>query len=219
VRTLAVAFSLGLVILAGCNAGEAPASVDGTRPSGVAESRVAESEKDAGIFLRSVPEACDYLSEAQARELLQANVVFRPGAGNSCAYGDSAGSNKYVAVSMMKWGLDMFDSRRESMDSLTEKASFLADNDTPVETRDDIGNVAFVFNKDDNTSLISLTGIGGTAAISDRIVSELSVSYHLQDSAQTHEARLEQVLPLAANAVENLREIAATTHEGRASPL
>lgn len=65
----------------------------------------------------------------------------------------------------------------------------------------------------------SLTGIGGTAVLSDRIVSELSISYHLQDWAQTHEARLQQVLTPAVNAVDDVREIASTTHEGRKSPL
>jgi hypothetical protein len=181
---------------------------------------VAQAENDgpaatqpSELFLRTLPEACEYLPASLAQELLQAEVVQRPAGGDACSYAGPAGSRKAVGFSMLMRSLDLLDSRTESREQLEEKISALAKRE-PVAVLDDVGNIAFVFDKGDSTMLISLTGIGGTAVLGDRVVSELSISYDLSDPDQTYEARRDRLLALADNALSRLRELAGTSHGG-----
>jgi hypothetical protein len=178
-----------------------------------AQNAAPSAEQSSELFLRALPEACEYLSASLAREVLQAEVTARPAGGDVCGYAGPAGSRKAVAFSMLMRSVDLLDSRTESREQLEEKMSALA-KAKPVAVLDDVGTAAFVFDKGDSTLLISLTGIGGTAVLSDRIVSELSVSYSLSDPDQTYEARLDRLLTLANDGLSRLRELAGTTHGG-----
>jgi hypothetical protein len=182
---------------------------------GQAERAEPAAKPPSALFLRELPEACEYLSAPVAQELLHAAVTPRPASGDTCSYAGPAGSRKSLTFSMRMQSLDLLDSRTEPRERLEAKISALA-KAKPVAVRDDIGEVAFVFDKGDSTMLISLTGIGGTAVLSDRIVSELTVSYGLSDPDQAYDARRDRLLARAKDDVNRLRELAATSH-GRPS--
>jgi hypothetical protein len=201
------ALCIALTVLSACGGGRDTDAVAQAEHAGSAP------EPSSEPFLRALPEACDYLTEASAQQLLQVQVTPRPASGDSCSYVGPAGSRKSATFGMLMRSLDLLDSRTESREQLEEKMSALA-KAKPVAVLDDVGNIVFVFDKGDSTLLISLTGIGGTAVLSDRIVSELSISYSLSDPDQTYEARRDRLLALANDGLNRLRELAGTTHGG-----
>jgi hypothetical protein len=206
---------VSLPLLAACGGGDSSNDAASNAPADSTAAAGAAATKGEAAFLRSLPNACDYLTESLSQELLQATVVQRPPVTDNCAYAGTAGSGKGVGFGMFMWNLEMFNSRTESRAQLQEKASFLADGQTPVTTLNDLGNVAFVFDKGATTSLIILTGLGGTALMSDRIVSELSISYYLSDPNLAYEERLKRLVPTARDHLARLTTLAETTHEGR----
>ncbi len=178
--------------------------------------QIANAPSSQAAFLRSLPDACAYLTASLAQELLQTEVTQRPPVSNSCAYVGPAGSSQHIGFSMFLWDLDMMDSNTESPAQLQQKSGLFAQGKTPAATLHDLGNIAFVFNEGSSTSLFILTGIGGTAVMSDHIVSELSLSYSLSDSNRTEEERMTLLQNIARDHLARIEAIASTTHEGRA---
>lgn len=196
-----------MIALAGCG-GEQDAGWD---PQALTDS--AASADRQGPFLRSLPDACDALPESLARELLQADVTRRPPAGDECSYLGAGG--KSAGLRMFMQSLQVMDSGKESLEELQEKAGYLANGQSPVAVLEDVGNIGFVFDYEDTTSLLTLTGIGGTAVISDRIVAEVSVSYRLSDPEQSYESRLKSLESLAKAHLKQLHDLATSD---RSSP-
>jgi len=170
-----------------------------------------------GFFLREFPDPCGLLSEEKARGVLGGDVKLWPPRGISCTYAGTVDENagKGVSVTMQFLADTMIDSKAMSSEELEERIQSLFWQGAALYTASsDLGVASFVFGNDKRTALVVLTGIGGTAVISDRIVSEAVLSYSLMNPGQAHEARLGQLEELATDQLSQLTELARTTHGG-----
>jgi hypothetical protein len=171
-----------------------------------------------GFFLRDFPDPCNLLSEEKARDVLGGEVKLWPPRGISCTYAGTVNENagKGVSVTMQFLADTMIDSIEMPGEELEERIRSLFWQEAALYTASsDLGVASFTFGDDKKTALVVLTGIGGTAVISDRIVSEAVLSYTLLDPGQSHEARFGQLEELATEQLSQLTVLARTSHGGQ----
>ncbi|HHH45200.1 MAG TPA: hypothetical protein ENK49_13775 [Gammaproteobacteria bacterium] len=189
------------------------------------DSKVPDSEKSGeGYFLRSVPDPCDRLDQVTAARLLGGDATVTPdsggfgSAGGRCRYISGNGATrKGVGVDMSFLAQAILDTGSMSGSELEQKIAALYwkdEGENAATTSPDIGKKSFVFSNGKRTVLVVVTGIGGTAALSDRITSELVVAYAFMDPDRTPEAREAVLAELAAAQLAELDELARTTHQG-----
>ena len=168
-------------------------------------------------YLRGVPDPCILLSADVAKDILGGKASGLPGnggfgsAGGRCLYRGL--SNQFISVTIDFHSKYIFDSKKMSVVELERKAASLYwPDDGGDKAEEDFGIHSFVFSKADRTALVILTGIGGTAVLSERIVSEVVLTYSIEDKKRPHDARLEGLKALATVQLADLYELAQTTH-------
>ena len=131
-----------------------------------------------------LPDPCGMLTEAVATELLQARELAQENLQNEkivsrvCIYrapGEGE-DGKMLLMSLSLFGEGTMNSATDSREALVEKSSRLAGGLAPSAVRDDIGNLAIVFDQGSATRLQVMTGIGNAGGGAD-IVSELQIGY------------------------------------------
>ena len=188
-------------------------------------SKLPDSEKSGGgYFLRSVPDPCGQMDQATAVRLLGGDVTVTTdsgdfgSAGGRCQYITGNGTTrKGIGVNMSFLARAILDTRSISSSELEQKiaALYWKDDGKNAETTPlDIGKKTFVLSNKKLTVLVVMTGIGGTATLSDRITSELVVAYSFMDADRTRKAREAVLAELATAQVAELDKLARTTHQG-----
>lgn len=160
-------------------------------------------------YFAEIPNACDYLSESLARNLMRVEKV-RAGAANEhiptfwsqCTYSGKgvAGRNAGFVFKFMLY--ELFDVARLEPAQLDFNASFAGGGEPPVDKLPDLGKTAFVFEKGDRTTLMVITGIQGPPDGARR-PTEFIANYYLADPDTPHAARLAKLTALAR---EHLQE-------------
>jgi hypothetical protein len=165
-----------------------------------------------GVDVASLPDPCLLMPQAMAKELLQAEEVVQQNLGNQqivsrmCSYKDTAeGSGKMAMMSLTMFSVTAMSSAVDSRSELVRKASELAGGLQPI-VREDLGNLAFVFEQDSATRLQVLTGIGGVAEGGDEVASELQLGYAVNIPEMDGEKRQALLVDMAR---EHLAVLAA----------
>jgi hypothetical protein len=149
-------------------------------------------------YFAEVPNACSYLTQPLATELLEtearAHVAsFHVPAWSQCLF-TGQGSQVTFSFKFMVW--DLFDVATLDRMSIDFNAQFTAGGVPPSETMDDLGKISFVFEDRALTRLVMVTGIQGAPDGAGR-PSEFVATYDLTDPDRPHAVKLEELLSLA----------------------
>ncbi len=171
----------------------------------------ADSEQPADQFFLELPNACasPYLTEAKAARLLGADRV-KPSAANEhiptfasqCIYSARSGPARQVGFNYKFMLSEMFDVDTVEMQQLQFNATFASGGTALKETLPDIGDLAFIFDERDRSSLLVITGIKGPRSFPDR-PTEFIANYYIKHPELTPEQR--QAL-LIEEALRDLQE-------------
>jgi hypothetical protein len=185
--------------------------------------KAVQKNDDSLPFLRSMPSACDLVSESIARSLLAAQQVqlrgpteYMPKVTSQCAYRDASAKGRKIQLKMLFASLLLYDSRNEPLEKLRIKVGGFRSLEYRPTQIDGVGYKTFGMNDGDTTSLVALTGIYGTGAQSDDFITELVMTYNLTDATKTPPERMMALIGLARKQLATLQELAVTTHEGAA---
>ena len=156
-----------------------------------------------------IPNACGYLTEPLAKNLLRVGQV-RAGPANEhipnfwsqCAYSGQGVSGRNVRFVFKFMLYELYDVANLDPMQLDFNATFTGGGDPPVDKLTDLGKVSFVFEKGDVTTLMVVTGIQGPPDGANR-PTEFVATYYLVDPDTPHAVRLEK---LRAKAEEHLRD-------------
>lgn len=160
-----------------------------------------------------VPNACEapWLPEDVAAGLLGAEA--RPSAANAhlpilssqCLY-SSRGTSARGTGMVFKFMLsDMFNVDKVPMMQLRFNASFATGGGNLKEVREELGDMAFVFDENGRTTLLVITGFGGRDDFAGRST-ELMADYYLDRPEMSHDARLRLLLALAHEHLQELQD-------------
>lgn len=146
-----------------------------------------------------LPDACGYLNEALAHDLLRAEV--RPGPANEhiptfwsqCVYSGRGVVGREVGFVFKFMLHELSDVATLSPEQLDFNASFAVGALPVLERRTDLGKVSFVFEDRSRTTLMMVTGIQGPPDGAQR-PTEFIATYHLADPDTPHADRLEALL-------------------------
>lgn len=149
-------------------------------------------------YFAEVPDACSYLTQPLASELLRAEArrhvsSFHVPVWSQCLF---TGDGRQVAFSFKFMVWDLFDVATLDKISLDFNAQFTAGGVPPSETIEDLGKVSFVFEDRALTRLVMVTGIQGAPDGAGR-PSEFVATYDLTDPDRPHAVKLEELLSLA----------------------
>ncbi|NND36572.1 MAG: hypothetical protein HKN81_05485 [Gammaproteobacteria bacterium] len=143
------------------------------------------------------PLACGapHLTEQKAGGLLGAQKV-KPSAANEhipkiwsqCIYSAKQGPARQVGFVYKFMLSDMFDVDKLAAQQVQFNATFASGGAELRETRNELGDRAFVFQKGDRTSLLVITGIKGPKDFAGRST-EFTANYYLDHPDLTHEQR------------------------------
>ncbi len=157
-----------------------------------------------------VPLACasPYLTEAKARGLLNVTEV-KPSAANEhipelqsqCIYSGASGQVGQVGYVYKFMLADMFDVDKLEPMQVEFNATFASGGAQLTETRNELGDRAFVFRKGDRTSLLVITGIRGSKGPTGRD-REFIADYHLDHPELAHARRTDMLIELAEEDLE-----------------
>lgn len=161
-------------------------------------------------YFDEIPNACSYLTEAQAGWLLQVNRVQDGGAANEhigdlwsqCTYSGIGAAHRTIGYVFKFMLYKLFDVDTLSPMQVTFNAAATGGGHAPTQTLEDLGKIAFVFDNRGRTTLMVVTGIQGPPDGANR-PREFVASYYLEDRDRSHAKRLEV---LRAKAEEHLRE-------------
>ena len=149
------------IILSACG-GEA------TSPAAPGDSPLKGGSPGEGVAVTDLPDPCALLTAEAAQQILQIPEVEQHNLQNEqavsriCNYrGKGEQAARVILVSLGMYGADTMSSATDSREKLVAMASKLAGGLEPSNVRDDVGNIAFVFNQDSATRLQVLTGMGG----------------------------------------------------------
>lgn len=163
------------------------------------EAAAAKSAKISEPMMAEIPDACGYLTATLASGLVRAKV--RPGPANEhipnfwsqCVYLGQGVRGRQVSFvfKFMTW--DLFDVASLDPEQLEFNAGFVVGNLKPREKRNDLGKVAFVYEKQARTILLVVTGFQGPPDGAKR-PTELVATYELADPETAHDVRLAKLL-------------------------
>ena len=159
----------------------------------------------ADAYFPEVPPACGqpFLSEDKARRLLDA-VQVKPSAANEhlpqlqsqCLYSARGGPGRQVGYVYKFMLSDMFDVDKLDPMQVQFNATFASGGAELKQTRDEVGDRAFVFLKGDRTTLLVITGIKGRKDFAGRD-QEFIANYYLDHPGLTHEQRAGMLIDVA----------------------
>jgi hypothetical protein len=166
--------------------------------SGVAaDSRTPESEPQ----VLEIPEACGYLTEELALEVLHADRV-KPNGGNEhipnfwsqCIYSAVGKADHRIGFTFKFMVWDLFDLANLSSEQLGFNIHFTSGG-LPVvgAVREPPGKATFIFQKEELTVLMMVSAIRGPEDGAGRH-SELVATYQLQDPTISHQERVDKLL-------------------------
>lgn len=152
--------------------------------------------------LSQVPEACAYLTEHVASEVL--GVEVEPSAANEwiptfysqCIYTGVSDAPKHVRFGFKLMPFDLFDLGTLGGEAVELNARLAASGIEPAARIDDAGKVSFSYESRDLTMLLMVTGIQGPPDSVGR-PTELVATYELSDPDATHQEKLEELLAFA----------------------
>jgi hypothetical protein len=173
-------------------------------------------------FLRSIPNACDVLDEITAMSLLAARTVepsgpreWLPGVTSQCGHRSVTDRKASTELNMLFMSLALVDSYTMPREELRAKAGgFALLTGAQLIDVEGVGNIGFALIGDKTITLKVFTGIYGTAADSDELVSELVLTYTLADSKQAEPDTMKKLYDASRAHVQRLKEKALSTHEG-----
>ncbi|MEM1412103.1 MAG: hypothetical protein AAGH19_07060 [Pseudomonadota bacterium] len=175
------------VLLAACGGGET--DVENTE-SGPTELGVSTAAAER-VLKGPLPEPCLLIDEARAQELLSAVEVFQrqgtdtPAVERSCTYQAGTGDeHRVVGVFLNMMGGVFEDSASLSDERVQELMMAFMDGAELVSRDQSMGRWVFVFNDEDTTIVRVITGVRGTAVMSDRLVSEGHITMSLKDKSR-----------------------------------
>lgn len=141
-----------------------------------------------------LPEACSYLTQSVATQILRADAD--PGPANEhlptlssqCIYGGEGVRGREVGLvfRMMPW--ELFDVTLDPI-QLNFNAQFTVGGVPPSDTWSDLGKIAFVFEDGDRTTLVVVTGFRGPVNFVGQ-ETEFVATYYLEDPDRAHGERL-----------------------------
>lgn len=163
---------------------------------------------DEPLF-EEIPNACGYLTEPAAKNLLRVDRV-RPSAANEhiptfwsqCIYSGQGVSGRSVSYVFKFMLYELYDVAKLDPMQLDFNATFTGGGEPFVEKLTNLGKVSFVFLKKDRTTLMVVTGIQGPPDGAGR-PTEMVANYALADPDTPHPQRLDK---LRAKAIEHLAE-------------
>jgi hypothetical protein len=157
----------------------------------------ADGGQTADQYFQEVPNACasPHLTEATALGLLGAERV-QPSAASEhiptftsqCIYSARSGTARQVGFNYKFMLSEMFDVDTVEMQQLQFNATFASGGTALKETRRDIGDLAFIFDERDRSSLLVITGIKGPRSFPDR-PTEFIANYFIKHPELTPEQR------------------------------
>jgi hypothetical protein len=161
--------------------------------------------QDADPYFPEVPNACadPYLTERRAAGLLNASGA-RQRAGtehiptfwSQCLYGASDGTPGRVGYVFKFMLSDLYDVDKVDREQITFNATFGQGNAPLREVREDLGDLAFVFEEGNRTTLFMISGIKGPKDGAGRST-ELVANYYLEHKNLDHEERLARLVEQA----------------------
>ncbi|WP_405226699.1 hypothetical protein [Lentisalinibacter sediminis] len=166
---------------------------------------------DADPYFPETPNACSdpYLTERTAEGLLNAPSVRKhaasehiPAFWSQCLYGATGGGRGSVGFVFKFMLSDMFDVDKLDRRQIIFHATFAQGNAPLKEVREDLGDLAFVFEQGNRTTLFVITGIKGPKDGANRST-EFTANYHIEHPDIGHEDRL---AALVEQAKRHLRE-------------
>ncbi len=166
---------------------------------------------DTDAYFPETPDACSdpYLTERTAEGLLNAPSVRRHAASehiptfwSQCLYGATGGGRGRVGYVFKFMLSDMYDVDKVERQQLIFNATFGQGGAPLNEVRDDLGDLAFVFEEGNRTTLFMITGIKGPKDGAGRST-EFTANYYIEHPELGHEDRLGR---LVEQAKRHLRE-------------
>jgi len=166
---------------------------------------------DADLYFPETPDACSdpYLTERTAEGLLNAPSVRRHAASehiptfwSQCLYGATGGGRGSVGYVFKFMLSDMFDVDKVDRRQIIFNATFAQGNAPLNEVREDLGDLAFVFEEGNRTTLFVITGIKGPKDGANRST-EFTANYYIEHPEIGHEDRRDK---LVEQAKRHLRE-------------
>jgi hypothetical protein len=174
------------------------------------------AKADGEPWLPGVPDAQSWLNEAAAMRLLDAIEVRQVvGEWIEAAYSQvdwraSESRQSTTSLRLMFQDLDSYDSRNLPADELQMNAlAFSALQARSIKQVSGLGNIAFLADLGESTSLTVLTGIYGKAWGSDDFGTELVVTYSLAQPSLAHDIRGQRLTELAR---QQVGQLLATAH-------
>jgi len=165
----------------------------------------AGEQQQAAQQFPEVPLACSapYLTDGRARGILSAEQV-KPSVANEhlpdlqsqCIYSARGGTPRQVGYVYKFMLSDMFDVDRLDPMQVEFNATFASGGAQLMQTRNELGDRAFVFLKGDRTTLLVITGIKGSQGFAGRD-REFIANYYLDHPDLTHEQRAGMLIDLA----------------------
>ncbi len=165
---------------------------------------------DADPYFPEVPDACagPYLTERRAQGLVDATSVRKHAASehiptfwSQCIYGargQDRGEVSYVFKFMLS---DLYDVDKVDRRQLEFNVTFGQGNVPPKEVREDLGDLAFLFDKGNRTTLFVISGIKGPKDGAGR-PTELIANYYIEDPDLDYEIRRDRLLEQARRHLE-----------------
>jgi hypothetical protein len=149
-------------------------------------------------YLAEAPDACSYLTQPVASELLRAEArahvaSFHIPVWSQCLF---TGEGRQVTFSFKFMVWDLFDVATLDRMSIEFNAQFTAGGVAPSETIEDLGKISFVFEDRALTRLVMVTGIQGAPDGAGR-PSEFVATYDLTDPDRPHAEKLAELQDLA----------------------
>ncbi|HZX22670.1 MAG TPA: hypothetical protein VFF18_03975 [Woeseiaceae bacterium] len=166
---------------------------------------------DSDPYFAETPNACSdpYLTERTAEGLLNAPSVRKHAASehlptiwSQCLYGATGGGRGSVGYAFKFMLSDMYDVDKVERRQIVFNATFGQGNAPLKEVREDLGDLAFVFEEGNRTTLFVITGIKGPRDGANRST-EFTANYYIEHPGIGHEDRL---AALVEQAKRHLRE-------------
>ena len=169
---------------------------------------------DGDPYFPETPNACSdpYLTERTAAGLLNAPGARKHAASehiptfwSQCLYGATGGGRGSVGYVFKFMLSDMYDVDKVDRQQIIFNATFGQGNAPLKEVREDLGDLAFVFEEGNRTTLFVITGIRGPKDGAGRST-EFTANYYIEHPELGHEDRLGKLLDQARLHLEHWRQ-------------
>lgn len=169
---------------------------------------------DADPYFPETPDACSdpYLTERTAAGLLNAPSARKHAASehiptfwSQCLYGATGGGHGRVGYVFKFMLSDMYDVDKVDRRQIIFNATFAQGDAALQEVREDLGDLAFVFEEGNRTTLFVITGIKGPKDGAGRST-EFTANYYIEHPELGHDDRLGRLLEQARLHLEHWGE-------------